>query len=114
MDYACFALPILTGKTGVARAFLTELEGARKGQYAASERHLGITKEVWAVQQTALGDLLVAYIESAALGEAFARFAASQDEFDRWFKERVLETTGADLNTPPPGPLSDVLSVYAA
>jgi hypothetical protein len=43
---------------------------------------------------------------------AFRQFAASRDEFDRWFKERVLATTGADLNTPPPGPMSTILTHY--
>ena len=114
MDQTLFALPILTGKADDARAFLTELEGERKGQYAASERRLGLTKEVWAIQGTPAGDLYLVYIAGADIPAAFQRFAASQDEFDRWFKRRVMETTGADLNTPPPGPMSEILSDYQA
>ena len=34
MDQTLFALPILPGQTDAARAFLGELEGERKGQYA--------------------------------------------------------------------------------
>jgi hypothetical protein len=41
-------------------------------------------------------------------------FAASQDEFDQWFKQRVRESTGADLNAPPAGPMSEILSDYHA
>lgn len=114
MDQACFALPIRAGKTAAARAFLQELEQVRKEQYAASERHLGISKEVWALQQTPLGDLFVVYIESADIGSAFRQFAASREDFDDWFKTQVAETTGADLNAPPTGPLSEVLSRYRA
>ena len=55
-----------------------------------------------------------AYIAGADIPGAFRQFAASQDEFDTWFKRRVLETTGADLNTPPPGPMSELLSDYQA
>ena len=113
-DVTCFALPIQPGKTAAARAFLQELEGQRKEHYAASDRRLGLTKEVWAIQQTPGGDLFVVYFEGADIGRAFRQFAASRDEFDVWFKRQVQETTGADLNTPPAAPLSEVLSRYAA
>lgn len=112
MDQTLFALPILPDKTDAARAFLRELEGERRGQYAASEERLGLTKEVWAIQSGPQGDLYVVYFAGESIAEAFRQFAGSQDEFDRWFKERVKETTGADLNTPPPGPMSEILSDF--
>jgi hypothetical protein len=90
------------------------LEGPRKGQYAASERRLGLVKEVWAIQQMPTGELFVVYSAGERIDAALGAFAASQDDFDRWFKGRVLATTGADLNTPPPGPLSALLSDYQA
>ena len=114
MDQTLFALPILSGKTAVARAFLDELEGARKADYAISEQRLGLVKEVWAIQQTPTGDLYVVYFAGEDIGQAFQRFAASQDGFDRWFKAQVLATTGVDLNTPPAGPMSEILSDYTA
>lgn len=114
MDQTLFALPILSGKTEAARAFMRDLEGGRKGDYAASERRLGLTKEVWALQQTPQGDLFVVYFAGADIGAAFGRFATSRDPFDVWFKGQVLATTGADLNTPPPGPMSAILSDYQA
>ena len=46
MQYALFSLPIHTGCGQDARAFLEQLEWERKTQYAASERRLGITKEL--------------------------------------------------------------------
>jgi hypothetical protein len=114
MQQTCFAVPLQAGQTAAARAFLRELEHARKAAYAASERRLGIAKEVWALQAAPPGDLFVVYIESDDVGRAFHRFAASQDPFDRWFKTQLAALTGVDLNTPPPGPLSEVLSVYSA
>ena len=113
-DVTCFALPIQAGKTEAARGFLRELEGARKEQYAASERRLGLTKEVWAIQVSPTGDLFAVYFEGEDIGRAFGQFAASRDEFDAWFKRQVRETTGADLDTPPTGPMSEVLSRYEA
>ena len=114
MDRTLFALPLLAGKTAAARAFLQELEGARKAAYAASEARLGLTTEVWALQSLPAGDCFVVYFEGADVARAFQQFAASADAFDRWFKDRVRETTGAALNTPPPGPMSEILSVYEA
>ena len=114
MDQTLFALPILPGQTEAARAFLTELEGTRKAAYAASEGHLGLTKEVWAIQAGPQGDLYVVYFAGADVLSAFQQFAASQDDFDVWFKERVRATTGLDLNTPPPGPPSEILSDFVA
>ncbi len=113
MEYALFALPIQPGKTAAARGFLQELESERKGQYAESERRLGVTKEVWAVQQTAGGDLFAIFFQSEDIGGALGKFVGSQDTFDQWFKGRVKDATGVDLNMPP-GPLSDILSVYEA
>ncbi len=110
MDQALFALPILPGKTEAARAFLQELEGSRKQDWAACVQHVGMVKEMWAIQQTPQGDLFVIYMAGENLGRSFEQFAASQDEFDRWQKQQVQETTGADMNTPPPGPISDILA----
>ncbi len=114
MDHVGFALPVQPGKSEDARAFLTALDGPRKGQYTASERKIGITKELWFFQETPQGDLIVAYMESADFGKALGMFAQSKEEFDVWFKERLANATGVDLNSPPPGPLSELLSHYEA
>ena len=114
MDQTLFTLPILDGKTDAARAFLDELESTRKGQYADSEGRLRLFKEVWAIQSLPQGDHYVVYFQGDDIGQAFQQFAGSQDEFDRWFKQQVLETSGADLNIPPTGPMSEILSDYEA
>jgi hypothetical protein len=114
MDQALFALPILPGKTGAARAFLQEMDGPRKQELAACSQGAGITKEVWAIQQTPQGDFFVAFMAGEDIAHAFAQVAASQSDFDRWFKQQMQETTGADLNTPPPGPISEILTEVEA
>jgi hypothetical protein len=112
MEYALFALPIQADQSDAARDFLRELEIDRKAEYDASEQRLGITKEVWALQQTPMGELFVVFFQSPDIGASVSQFVGSQDEFDQWFKQRVRTTTGVDLNVPPPGPLSEILSVY--
>jgi hypothetical protein len=114
MDYVGFALPILPGQAGAARAFQRELERERKEDYAASERAIGIAKELWFVQETPNGDLFVAYMESPDFARALGRFAASPEPFDVWFKEQLVAATGVNLNDPPPGPLSELVSHYEA
>src|SRR5947209_2746721 len=112
MDKVCFALPILPGKSEDARAFQTELDGPRKADYTTSEQRIGIDREYWFLQQTPQGDLLLAYMESGDFGNALAQFSQSRDAFDQWFKQRLRDVTGVDLNNPPPGPLSELLSSY--
>ena len=114
MDQTCFALPLMEDKAEDARAFFEELETRRKDEYAGSERRVNITEESWHLQHTPQGDLLLAYIESPDFDNALGMFSQSQDEFDRWFKRRIAELTGVDLNDPPPGPLSEQLSSYEA
>jgi hypothetical protein len=114
VDQVCFALPVLEDKTEDARAFFEELETQRKSDYAASEQRINIAKESWHLQHSPQGDLLLAYIESPNFADALGMFSQSQDGFDQWFKRRIAELSGVDLNDPPPGPLSEQLSSYEA
>lgn len=41
-------------------------------------------------------------------------FVESREEFDMWFKKRLLEVTGLDLNNPPELTLPEVVSSYEA
>ena len=56
MDQVCLVVPIKQGKSDAARAFMHELETERKGDYAVSERRIGIDKEAWYVASTPTGD----------------------------------------------------------
>jgi hypothetical protein len=114
MDRICLVLPMLPGKTEDAREFQRELDGPRKPEYAASERNIGIDKEVWFIASTPSGDQLVAYMESPDFNKALGMFVQSRDEFDMWFKERLANATGVDLNDPPPMTLPEVVSTYEA
>ena len=114
MDQICLVLPILPGKTAVARDFMRELEGAHSVEYAQSERRIGIVKEVWYLASMPSGDQFVAYMESPDFRNALALFSQSHDEFDLWFKQRLADATGVDLNNPPSMQLPDLLSAYAA
>src|SRR5688572_12644056 len=101
MDHVCLVLPILPGMVDDARGFMRELDGPRKGEFDASERRIGISKEFWYLAKLPAGEQLVGYIESADFGSAVGQFSASRDPFDMWFKQRMAEVTGVDLNNLP-------------
>jgi hypothetical protein len=101
MDHICLALPVVAGKTADARAFIRQLDGSRRAEYDASERRIGITRELWYLATLPSGDQLIGYMESADFGRALSMFVASRDPFDMWFKANMLTVTGLDLNNPP-------------
>ena len=114
MDQICLVLPILQCKTDAARDFMRELEGTHKAEYAQSERRIGIVKEIWYLASLPSGDHFVAYMESPDFSNALSMFSQSRDAFDLWFKQRLADATGVDLNNPPPMQLPALLSNYAA
>jgi hypothetical protein len=114
MDQICLVVPVQPAKSDDAREFMDELEQSRMAEYAASEERIGITKEVWFLAGTPGGDTLVAYIETDDFAEALTRFSGSQDDFDLWFKQRLADSTGVDLNNPPEMTLPELLSSYSA
>jgi hypothetical protein len=114
MEQVCLVIPVQPGSASGAREFMRELEASRKDEYARSEERIGITKEVWFLAGVAGGDAMVAYMETGNFANALRLFSQSQDEFDVWFKRRLAEATGVDLNHPPEMVLPELLSSYSA
>jgi hypothetical protein len=105
-----FTIPYLPGKTDVARSALHSCwRGERRAAYEHSRKRLGITREAVWIQQTPNGGVGVAYLEADDMTEAFAGMAASDDPFDRWFRELVFDIHGLDLKAgfPPPVQILD-------
>jgi len=114
MDQICLVVPVLPGRTADAKDFMRELQAGRNADYQRSEQRIGIVKEAWYLARTPVGDQLVAYLESHDAPKALSAFCQSHDEFDEWFKRRLADATGLDLNTSPTGPLPELLSSYPA
>ena len=112
MDQICLVVPVIPGRTADARDFMRELEADRNADYQRSEQRIGITKEAWYLARTPAGDQLVGYMESPDFPAALSMFAQSQDEFDRWFRQRLVDATGVDLSIPPTAPLPELLFSY--
>ena len=114
MEQICLVLPVQEGHADDAREFMRELEASRKADYARSEERIGITKEAWFLAAAPGGDVLVGYMETGDFAKALGLFSQSQDEFDMWFKRRMADCTGVDLNDPPAMTLPELLSSYSA
>jgi len=114
MQQICLVLPVTEGHADDARAFMRELEDQRKADYARSEERIGITREVWWLAGLPAGEALVAYMETEDFERALGLFSQSRDEFDMWFKRRMADVTGVDLNDPPEMTLPELLSSYSA
>ena len=114
MEHVCLVVPVQPGPADDARDFMRELEASRKPDYARSEERIGITKEVWFLAGAPGGDVLVGYMETGDFANALGLFSRSQDDFDLWFKRRMADCTGIDLNDPPAMTMPELLSHYSA
>jgi hypothetical protein len=104
-EYQMFAavFPILPGKTEAARSAYDTMR-ERQDEHRASRERLGMYKEqVW-IEHTPQGDLEVGYFEAQDVGRVFELMGASQEPYDVWFRQFVMDTSGIDLTAPLPGP----------
>ena len=104
--------PIQAGKEEDARAFAAETFGARRPDFAAHLARAGVTRETWTLQETPMGSLMLVWFEGD-VEKAFADLA-TDTEYTKWFRGRVLDVTGVDLAAPPDGPPPAVLVDYRA
>lgn len=93
-----FTVPLLPGKTEIDRREMTSCwNGARKAAHDESRRRKGITRHAVWIQRAPAGDVAVVLMEADDLERAFAGIGASQEPFDVWFREHVLEVHGIDV-----------------
>lgn len=102
--------PIAIGKVDAWRAFVAELQGPRRIEWAQSQRRRGITRQVITL---ASGDpaLAVVYTETGDVEASADRLAESEDPFDTWYRDRVRDLHVEPYDTevvfdsaPRPGP----------
>lgn len=103
------AFPILPGMEGRIRELARAMAGARAQQAAAFYAKFGVSHESWHLQDTPHGMWVIAVTAIDEPQTRAAKYAGSNEEFDRWFKERVLELSGIDPATQPLGPPTEVI-----
>lgn len=97
---AAIVFPLLPGKRLALAQFVSELTGEHRIAHDSS--HVMVTREIWFMQPTPQGDLVIVYLESPDPMEVFAELAVSKGAFEVWFRAQVLELTGMDLTMLPP------------
>ncbi len=108
MASLAITLPCLPGGAEKLRQLAAECSGPRRAEFADFHRRMGLTGERWFLQQTPQGPLLILALEGDPMG-AMQKLAASEQSFDRWFKEQVRAVHGVDFNQPLPGPPPDLI-----
>ena len=107
------AFPVLAGKEDDVQKFAQETMG-RSEEFSASQKRGGVTKEEWSLQQSPMGALVLVHFEAPDIEKAFATLAQSSEDFDVWFRGRVMEVSGVDLAAEPDGPPPEIILDWRA
>jgi len=108
------AFPVLEGMEESVRDIARTMAGERAGQTTEFFSRLSVRHESWHLQETPAGLWVIAVSDLDAPEERAQEYAASNREFDTWFKERVLELTGIDPLTQPLGPPTEEIFAWPA
>ncbi len=102
------AFPILPGKAEAARSFARETLKARRAEFDEYQRRRGVTRETWSVHETPDGHAFsVVWFEADDPAQALALGVSDESPFGAWFKARVKEINGVDLDAGPPPSLPE-------
>jgi hypothetical protein len=93
------AFPITPGKTAEWQAFIAELNGPRRQEFADARRRTGVHERTF-LQATPMGDLVIVTLEGDDPARSFGQMMAAKDAFTTWFLERVKAVHGVDLTVP--------------
>lgn len=92
--------------TEFAGEMATSRKQAAHGFYAG----LGVARDTWALQRIAGEPWLIGVtLVEGDLDAAATRFVEADDEFTRWFKQRVQALSAVNPNAEPLGPASRVI-----
>lgn len=90
-----------------------EMAGPRRAEFAAARRRQGMSRQAVWVQQGPDGPREILVMESDDPVRAFELMATSQEPFDVWLRELLLDAYKLDL-TKPAGPLPEQVLYWSA
>ena len=102
MPMMAVAFPILPGKTDEWRAWMNELNGARRAEFVASRSGAGVRERTF-LQSTPMGDMVIVTLEGDDPGGAFGQMTGATDAFTTWFLANAQAIHGIDLSVPMEG-----------
>ncbi|GAP55932.1 DUF6176 family protein [Arthrobacter sp. 92] len=94
MECITWFAPILPGKLDEWKALDAEMNGPRREEHARSRKRMGVTREVASLVQTPEGDFVSLFHEAEDLAKAFQTLATSEDPYDVWFREHLVNVHG--------------------
>lgn len=105
------AFPVLSGREGAARDFVSRVKGRRKDFENATKKRK-VKREAWFIQQLPGSSTLITLIEADDTQKAISDIARSNDPFDVWLKDEAKSITGMDLSLPRQDPVPETLLSY--
>ena len=109
MAFLAIAFPIPADNIEKWKAFVAEVNGPRKAEWASNRRKHGVRERTFH-QQTPMGDFVIVTLEGDDPEGAIAKMGAGDDAFSKWFAAQVKEIHGFDPAAPPPGPLPTLIA----
>ena len=100
--------PILEGKVETWKAWIVELQGSRNEAFKDLNTRFGLTRHDAWLAQTPGGPAVIVLVEGPGNEEFMPKLAASENEFDIWFRGQILDIHGMDVSQPPPGPMPEL------
>ena len=106
MSFLVRAFPLKPGMEEEMQAFADEVRTRRAADAANFFRRFGVSHESWHLQRTPHGTWVIGVTEitTQPIAAAGEQYAASEEPFDRWFKDRVHRLTGINPDEQPLGP----------
>lgn len=95
------AFPVAPGQSEKWHAWVDELRGARRDEFVASRRAVGVRERTF-LQTTPVGELVVVTLEGDDPLASFAQMVSADDDFTKWFIAHANEAHGVDLSQPMP------------
>ena len=97
--------PIVEGKLQAWKDFARGLKGP---EFEDFNSRYGLTRHRAWLAETPAGPMAIVLFEGPGADDHMQRLAASDNEFDRWHKDRINDVHGMDITQPPPGPLPEL------
>jgi hypothetical protein len=97
-----FVVPVLPGKEQADLDWVEEMTGPRREEYESAWKQLGVTRHTVWHQQTPDGTVAVVYMEADDIPRAMQGITSSDDPFNQWFRERVRDVHGLDIQAEAP------------
>jgi hypothetical protein len=96
--------PIAEGKLEKWRQWANDLNNGRAKEFKEFNARYGLTRHSAWLAETPLGPIVTALHEGPGADNFMSALAASNKEFDVWFKKCLSEYHHIDFNKPLPGP----------